>query len=108
MFNCERLTNENKEFDEVLELVRDEKEQLEESVKCGDIDGRQLEDAWRELSQVFERKGRSAVMEAADTDAEMIWIDGEEYYRVVSACGPKTYRAMSGEVSVERGVYRKK
>jgi hypothetical protein len=108
MLNCDRLTDENKEFDEVLELVRDEKEQLEESLKSGDIDGRQAEDAWRELIQLLERKGLSEVMEAADTDNETIWIDEEEYYRVDSACGPKTYRAMSGEVSVERAVYRKK
>ena len=76
IFECERLKDENKVFDDVLELFRGEKDELLDLVKCGDIDGRQLEDAWRELIQVLERKGLSEVMEAVDTEDETIWIDG--------------------------------
>lgn len=107
MCDCCELRDDDKEFvEQVLELV-DQKGRLEEAVASGQLDGIEAESRWNEMLQAVERTGMSDLLEAADVDAERIWIGEEEYYRVESLSGEKTYRACAGQVAADRTVYRK-
>ena len=107
MCDCCELTDDDKEFvEEVLNLL-DQKQSLEEAVAAGDVGGQEAETRWKEMLRAVERAGMSDLLEAADVDAERIWIGDDEYYRVDSLSGEKSYLGSAGEVPANRTVYRK-
>lgn len=65
-----------------------------------------VEVEFAERSAAVERSGVAAALQALDVDAPRVTIGGEVYTRVGRSAA--TYHTLSGDVTVERSLYRKK